>query len=154
MAAEAELHILGVRHHGPGSARMVARALEVLKPDAVLIEGPPDAASVLHHAASEKMVPPVALLVYDPEHPDDASFYPFAEFSPEWQAIRWGLNADADVRFIDLPHTLRPARTRSDGDEPDVDPLSPGSSSDAEDAHASELEANEPPAARVAEDPL
>jgi hypothetical protein len=37
---------------------MVARALEVIKPDAVLIEGPPDAASVLHHAASGSMVPP------------------------------------------------------------------------------------------------
>jgi len=58
-----ELHILGIRHHGPGSARMVLRALESIRPDAVLIEGPPDAAEVLGLAAEAQMVPPVALLV-------------------------------------------------------------------------------------------
>lgn len=106
-----ELHILGIRHHGPGSARMLSRALQAIKPDAVLIEGPPDAAEVVSLAAEDGMVPPVALLVYDPEVPSDASYYPFAEFSPEWQAIRWGLKNKAAVRFIDLPQSLRPART-------------------------------------------
>ncbi len=106
-----ELHILGIRHHGPGSARMVIRALAAIKPDAVLIEGPPDAAEVVSLAAEADMVPPVALLVYDPEVPSDASYYPFAEFSPEWQAIRWGLTNTAEVRFIDLPQSLRPRRT-------------------------------------------
>ncbi len=105
-----ELHILGVRHHGPGSARMVVRALEAIAPDAVLIEGPPDAAEVLPLAGNAAMVPPVALLVYDPEAPADASYYPFAEFSPEWQAIRWGLGNKAEVRFIDLPRSLRSRR--------------------------------------------
>lgn len=105
-----ELHILGIRHHGPGSARMVVRALQAIRPDAVLIEGPPDAAEVVSLAAEAEMVPPVALLVYDPDVPSDASYYPFAEFSPEWQAIRWGLQNNAEVRFIDLPQSLRPGR--------------------------------------------
>lgn len=109
-----ELHILGIRHHGPGSARMVMRALQAIKPDAVLIEGPADAAEVLPRAAEPAMVPPIALLVYDPQAPADASYYPFAEFSPEWQAIRWGLKANAQVRFIDLPHSLRPSRNAAD----------------------------------------
>lgn len=134
MAAQAELHILGIRHHGPGSARMVARALQILKPDAVLIEGPPDAASVLHHASSAAMVPPVALLVYDPESPDDASFYPFAEFSPEWQAIRWSLRESVDVRFIDLPHALRPSRRRPDVADASSPPDAPPGTDDSDDA--------------------
>lgn len=104
---ESTLHILGIRHHGPGSARMLLRACEVVKPDAVLIEGPPDAADVLPLAADPAMVPPIALLVYDPEEPADAAFYPFAEFSPEWQAIRWGLSKSAAVRFIDLPRSMQ-----------------------------------------------
>lgn len=29
--------VFGVRHHGPGSARSLARALETLQPDAVLV---------------------------------------------------------------------------------------------------------------------
>ena len=105
-----EPYILGIRHHGPGSARMVERALQDIKPDAVLIEGPADAAGVLPLAAEAELVPPVAILVYDPEVPSDASYYPFAEFSPEWQAMRWGLNSKAEVRFIDLPLSLRPGR--------------------------------------------
>lgn len=106
-----ELHILGIRHHGPGSARMVTRALAAINPDAVLIEGPPDAADVLSLAAEPGMVPPVAILVYDPDIPSDASYYPFAEFSPEWQAIRWGLTNKAEVRFIDLPQSLRAGKS-------------------------------------------
>lgn len=105
--SEPQVSILGIRHHGPGSARMVVRALQAIRPDAVLIEGPPDAAEAVSLAAEAEMVPPVALLVYDPEVPSDASYYPFAEFSPEWQAIRWGLKNKADVRFIDLPVSLR-----------------------------------------------
>ena len=40
-------HLFGIRHHGPGSARSLRLALEALKPDIVLIEGPPDAQEVL-----------------------------------------------------------------------------------------------------------
>ncbi|HYE62923.1 MAG TPA: DUF5682 family protein [Phycisphaerales bacterium] len=86
---------------------MVVRALEKLRPDAVLVEGPPDAAQVLPLAAATGMKPPVALLVYEPDEPRNASYYPFAEFSPEWQAIRWGQQNAARVSFIDLPQALR-----------------------------------------------
>lgn len=122
-----ELNILGIRHHGPGSARMVVRALAALRPDAVLIEGPPDAAEILPLAADAGMVPPVAILVYDPEVPSDASYYPFAEFSPEWQAMRWGLENKSEVRFIDLPQSLRPGKaTKSDAaNEADQLPTDP-----------------------------
>jgi len=124
----AELTILGIRHHGPGSARMVVRALQQLRPDAVLIEGPPDAAEVISLAGHVAMKPPIALLVYEPDKPSNASYYPFAEFSPEWQAIRWGLHAGAKVRFIDLPWALRnqadeaDAATDETGEPPAANP--------------------------------
>jgi hypothetical protein len=94
--------VFGVRHHGPGSARSLVEDLERLKPDCVLIEGPPDADVLIPLAAADGMKPPVALLVYDPDAPRDAAFYPFAVFSPEWQAIRYALRAEVPVRFIDL----------------------------------------------------
>ena len=59
-------HLFGVRHHGPGSARSLVRALEALDPDIVLIEGPPDANDLLPLAANVDLKPPVALLVYAP----------------------------------------------------------------------------------------
>src|SRR5205823_89238 len=35
--------------------------------------------------------------------PRQAAFWPFAVFSPEWQAIRYALDAGVPVRFCDLP---------------------------------------------------
>lgn len=97
------ISILGVRHHGPGSAKNVRAFLEQLKPDIILVEGPPEADSMLQWAAHNEIKPPVALLVYQPDDTQRASFYPFATFSPEWQAILYGLQNKIHVRFMDLP---------------------------------------------------
>ncbi|MFI0711890.1 DUF5682 family protein [Streptomyces inhibens] len=100
--------LLGVRHHGPGSARTVRAALEQCTPAAVLIEGPPEADELVPLAAQEGMRPPVALLAHVQDDPGRAAFWPLAEFSPEWVAMRWALERGVPVRFIDLPaaHSL------------------------------------------------
>ncbi|KQX36382.1 hypothetical protein ASD97_21795 [Streptomyces sp. Root63] len=100
--------LLGVRHHGPGSARAVLAALAAARPAAVLIEGPPEGDALLPLAADPRMRPPVALLAHAVDDPGRASFWPMAAFSPEWVAIRWALDHDVPVRFIDLPaaHSL------------------------------------------------
>ena len=41
------VRVLGVRHHGPGSARALVSALEAYRPDCVLVEGPADADDLL-----------------------------------------------------------------------------------------------------------
>jgi hypothetical protein len=106
--------VFGIRHHGPGSARSLAAELERLEPDAVLVEGPPEGEAVLELAAHAAMEPPVALLVYAPEAPRQAAFYPFAAFSPEWHAIRHGLARGVPVRFIDLPAAQQLAGSERD----------------------------------------
>jgi len=102
-----EIRVFGVRHHGPGCARGLESALAAWSPDLVLIEGPPDAAPVVPLAAHDTMVPPVALLVYAPDAPARAAFYPFTDFSPEWRAMRWALANDVEPRFMDLPQSVR-----------------------------------------------
>ncbi|MGV3704311.1 MAG: DUF5682 family protein [Arcticibacter sp.] len=97
------VHLLGIRHHGPGSARHVLEALNAIKPDIILIEGPPEGEEMLQWVLHEEMKPPVALLAYVPDNPQRAVFYPFTGFSPEWQAIRYGLENKRPVRFIDMP---------------------------------------------------
>jgi hypothetical protein len=97
------VHIFGIRHHGPGSARSLRQALAQLHPDIILVEGPPDAAEVLPLLVHPQMQPPVALLIYVRDAPERAVYYPFAVFSPEWQAIHYGLANDIPVRFMDLP---------------------------------------------------
>jgi len=95
--------VYGIRHHGPGSARSVRAALAGQRPDIVLIEGPPEADDLVALAADPDMRPPVALLGYVPGEPRQAAFWPFAVFSPEWQAITYALDAGIPVRFCDLP---------------------------------------------------
>ncbi|THU37097.1 hypothetical protein FAM09_19285 [Niastella caeni] len=97
------IHILGIRHHGPGSAKNVKEFLEAVKPDIVLVEGPPEADPLLQWVNHAALKPPVAILVYQPDDPQRSSFYPFAEFSPEWQAIAYARKNNIHVRFMDLP---------------------------------------------------
>ncbi|MGW2718051.1 DUF5682 family protein [Streptomyces sp. NPDC001492] len=109
--------LLGVRHHGPGSARAVRAALDAARPRAVLIEGPPEADALIPLAAEEDMRPPVALLAHAVDEPGRSAFWPLAEFSPEWVAIRWALEHDVPARFIDLPATHTLAWSRDTQDE-------------------------------------
>jgi hypothetical protein len=117
-----KVFVLGVRHHGPGSARAVGEALAEIGPDAVLIEGAPELDGVAALAGGPDMVPPVAGLVYAVDEPRRSAFYPLADFSPEWVALRWALAAGRPVRFCDLPavHTLAmdDADTRLVGEDP------------------------------------
>ena len=108
--------VLGIRHHGPGSARSVAAELDRLRPSAVLIEGPADADPLLALAADPGMVPPVALLAYAPEAPRVSAFWPFAVFSPEWQALAWAAANGVPARFCDLPAGMVLAGQHHDAD--------------------------------------
>ncbi|GAA4932406.1 DUF5682 family protein [Streptomonospora halophila] len=100
------VHVLGVRHHGPGSARSVAAELERIAPELVLIEGPPEADELVGLVG--ELTPPVSLLAYVPAEPARAAFWPFAAFSPEWAALRYAAEHGVRARFCDLPaaHTL------------------------------------------------
>ncbi|WP_374538054.1 DUF5682 family protein [Chitinimonas taiwanensis] len=99
------IHYYGIRHHGPGCARALQAALAGQQPDIVLLEGPPEADALIALAADPAMQPPVALLVYPSEAPQHGVFYPFAEFSPEWRAIRHALEQQIPLWFIDLSPT-------------------------------------------------
>ena len=116
--SQSVLKVFGIRHHGPGSARSLVRSLRALNPDIILVEGPPEATNTLPLLASEEMKPPVALLLYPPDHLQFAVYYPFAVFSPEWQAIQYGLKQNIPVQFMDLPQTHQMAeRVASQAEE-------------------------------------
>jgi Family of unknown function (DUF5682) len=118
------IHIFGIRHHGPGSARSLRGALESLRPDMILVEGPPDAADVLPLLTHPLMRPPVALLIHAADDLKRSVFYPFATFSPEWQALHFALTHNIPARFMDLPQShrlaLEPAVSQS---QISLDPL-------------------------------
>ncbi len=110
------LHLLGIRHHGPGSTRSMLRALQALQPDCLLVEAPADAEDMLALVAQTVspqsvsgtedrglLTPPVAILIFNPKNLGQASYLPFAEFSPEWQAVKFALGKSIPVRCMDLP---------------------------------------------------
>ncbi|MFB7780733.1 DUF5682 family protein [Streptomyces bauhiniae] len=115
-AFEAGPLLLGVRHHGPGSARAVRAALDAASPAVVLIEGPPEADALVPLAADPGLRPPVALLAHAVDEPGRSAFWPMAEFSPEWVAIRWAVERGVPARFIDLPATHSLAWQEDTGD--------------------------------------
>jgi hypothetical protein len=118
--------VLGIRHHGPGSARSVVAELDRLQPQAVLIEGPADAQPVLALAADPGMVPPVALLAYAADEPRVSAFWPYAVFSPEWQALRWAARYQVPAWFCDLPAAaVLASRERSTGQTGPGQPANP-----------------------------
>lgn len=124
MASDSPFHLFGIRHHGPGCARSLMRALEALQPDCLLVEGPPEGEVMLPLLLDADLVPPVALLVYNPDDAKEAAFYPFAEFSPEWNAVRHGMARGIPTRFIDLPavHQFALARPPEGDDVPTGEP--------------------------------
>lgn len=96
-------HVLGIRHHGPGSARAVLSELDRIQPDIVVIEGPADADRLTTDVDHADMVPPVAIMAYAVDDPAVSAFWPFGAFSPEWQALLWAARNQVPVRFCDLP---------------------------------------------------
>lgn len=103
--------IIGVRHHSPACARLVAARIRALQPAYVLIEGPADFNARLDELALPHRLP-IAIYSYlagsagpGAQHPAirQGSWSPFAEHSPEWQALYVGREHGAALRFIDLP---------------------------------------------------
>lgn len=101
------LRVFPVRHHSPAAARHLARVIREDPPAVVLIEGPADASRFIPDLVDAGTRPPVALLYFLRGHA--FSTLPFAEFSPEYQAMRAAAERDVPVRFCDMPYRLAPA---------------------------------------------
>jgi hypothetical protein len=105
---------------------MLLRALDALDPACILVEGPPEADALIPFVSAAGMKPPVALLLHASEDAGSASFFPFAEFSPEWQALHWALEHQRPARFIDWPAGVSLALSKQE----DVEKLDATDSSD------------------------
>ena len=96
-------YIFGIRHLSPAGAWHLLRFLEEKNPKLVLVEGPEDFNGQLEDITHKDTKPPIAILAYTKEAPVKTILYPFAEYSPEYQAILWCKANRRECRFIDLP---------------------------------------------------
>lgn len=110
-------YIFGIRHLSPAGAWHLLKFLDEKKPKLVLVEGPSDLNDQMENITRPETKPPIAILAYTKEAPVRTILYPFAEYSPEYQAILWCSKNQAECRFIDLPSEVFLAmadRERSD----------------------------------------
>ncbi|MGI5177455.1 DUF5682 family protein [Dactylosporangium sp. CA-152071] len=94
---------IGVRHHSPACARLVAGTIAVLRPAYVLVEGPADMNDRIGELLLGHELPVAVFSSYRDDERHCASWAPFCAYSPEWVALQEGHRAGATVRFIDLP---------------------------------------------------
>src|SRR5215207_8516211 len=103
MSASWRVNVFGVRHLSPAGAWHLRRYLDQIKPDVVLVEGLSDATELIPQVTRKGTKPPIALLAYTDSLPVRTLIYPFAKYSPEFQAMCWADEHDAAAEFIDLP---------------------------------------------------
>lgn len=99
----AGIHFFGIRHLSPAGAYYLRQYLEEKKPRLVLVEGPSDLEDQIENMTRSMTKPPIAILAYTSEAPVRTVLYPFAEYSPEYQALLWCHEHQVACRFMDLP---------------------------------------------------
>lgn len=109
----------GVRHLSPACAYYVREFLDRNDPDIVLIEGPSDLSRLIGPLCSNKTVMPAAILAYTEEAPVKTVLFPLAEFSPEYQAMKWAVRKGRKVCFCDLPSDCLLARQNEEEEKQD-----------------------------------
>jgi hypothetical protein len=118
-----EVGILGIRHHGVGSAINVLKYLEEFKPEHIIIEAPVELMDSFDGVDLEEFKPPVAILAYDTKEPSSSYFYPFADYSAEWQGIKYAKANGLSYSVADMPLKHIFAMDRDDKDEESQAPL-------------------------------
>ena len=101
-----EIKYFGIRHHGPGSSKSLLKALQLMQPDVILLEGANEIDGLLPYINDIGLMPPVAALIYNPKNLQQAVYYPFTLFSPEWQTFLFAFRHSTPVVHMDLPQSL------------------------------------------------
>lgn len=97
------VNFFGIRHLSPAGAHYLRGFLDEHKPKLVLIEAPSDFEDVAADIVRAETEPPFAILAYTNHAPVQTILYPFAEYSPEYQAILWCHENKVKFGFMDLP---------------------------------------------------
>ena len=107
MSSSERLILFPVRHHSPACALALRKLASEVKPAAILIEGPADFNDKLDELYLDHKLP-IAIYTYVCTEDDQrmGAFYPFCEYSPEWQALQIAREKSIPARFIDLPWYL------------------------------------------------
>ncbi len=97
------VNFFGIRHLSPAGAFFLRKFLDEKQPELVIIEAPCDFEDTVKDIVRKETRPPFAVLAYTQSVPVRTILYPFAQYSPEYQAIKWCDENGVELRFMDLP---------------------------------------------------
>ena len=117
MADKKKVNLFGIRHLSPAGAFYLRKFLDRIQPELVLIEGPSDFDDRLIPLTDPKVKPPVAIMAYTQEAPVRTILYPFAVYSPEYQAALWARENHCACHFMDLPSGVMLALDEAEREE-------------------------------------
>lgn len=100
------INVFGTRHLSPMGAWQLRQYLDQTQPKVVLVEGLTDATGLIKDITRKATKPPIAILAYTDSLPVRTLVYPIARYSPEYQALLWAKEHNAEVEFIDLPSDI------------------------------------------------
>lgn len=100
---DGRLIVIGVRHHSPACARLVTEVITRSKPAFVLIEGPADFNPDIGDLRLQQNLPVAIFSYHAAANRTFASYAPFCEYSPEWEALQAAWTVGATPLFCDLP---------------------------------------------------
>ena len=117
-AADPRLRLLPIRHHSPRCAYHLRELIGEFRPDLVLIEGPQELNALLPALCHPQAAPPLAGYLHTQGSGAAQAlryrcYVPFADYSPEWVALREAARLGIAVQFMDLPYGERVARAAS-----------------------------------------
>ncbi|TWU16050.1 VWA domain containing CoxE-like protein [Allorhodopirellula heiligendammensis] len=110
--------LIGVRHHSAALSRAVPEMLDAFAPQCLLVELPSDLADWIEHLADPQTMAPVAISAVHDQH--GLFFYPMADFSPEWVAIRWARQRGIPVVPCDLSVAAKTPLSNLESSESDA----------------------------------
>src|SRR4051794_9219497 len=100
------VNMFGMRHLSPAGAWHLRGYFDEGRASVVVIEGVADANELISQVTRKGSKPPIALLAYTDSLPVRTLIYPFAKYSPEFQAMCWAEENDVPAEFIDLPSDI------------------------------------------------
>lgn len=112
------IKVFGIRHHGPGSAKALGKALLSYQPDCILMEAPEEMGPLFPYLMDKKSAPPLAGLIYESKDISKAVYFPLAGFSPEYLTIQFAFSRAVPLIAMDLPVGMQLER-----EEKNEDPL-------------------------------
>ncbi len=154
-----EIHLLGIRHHGAGSCKRVEKALQKISPDIILLEGVSEADPLIPFLKkAADFQPPIAQLIYNPKNFQQAVYYPFTIFSPEWKTMLYAIEQQAALWHFDLPQSIRFAYEQSQQEAAKAAVENPNTSTpnspDTENSDTNNPDTNNPNNDEISRDPL